>query len=78
MPLLEPLNPSKQLLADKAYDSEDLRAWLNKRKTKTGIPQQEELQETISVHKTPLPPAQQDRTDVLPPQGRKAHRHTVR
>lgn len=37
-PLLEPLKASKQLLGDKAYDSDDLRAWLNARKTEAVIP----------------------------------------
>jgi len=37
-PLLEPLRASKQLLGDKAYDSDDLRAWLKTRKTEVVIP----------------------------------------
>ena len=37
-PLLEPLKASRQLLGDKAYDSDDLRAWLNTRKTEAVIP----------------------------------------
>lgn len=37
-PLLEPLKAPKQLLADKVYDSDDLRAWLKKRKTEAVIP----------------------------------------
>lgn len=37
-PLLEPLKASRQLLGDKAYDRDDLRAWLNTRKTEAIIP----------------------------------------
>jgi len=35
---LEPLPASKQLLGDKAYDSDDLRTWLKGRKTEPIIP----------------------------------------
>src|SRR6185437_13370491 len=37
-PLLEPLKGSRQLLGDTAYDSDDLQAWLKKRKTGPVIP----------------------------------------
>lgn len=37
-PLLEPLKVSRQLLGDKAYDSDGLRAWLKKRNTEPIIP----------------------------------------
>ncbi len=37
-PLLEPLKASRQLLGDTAYDSNDLRAWLNTRKTEASSP----------------------------------------
>jgi transposase len=37
-PLLEPLKASNQLLADKAYASDHLRAWLKKRTTEPVIP----------------------------------------
>ena len=47
-PLLEPLRASKQLLGDKAYDSDDLRAWLKKRKTEVVIPNKKN-------RKTPYP-----------------------
>jgi transposase len=36
--LLEPLLPPKQQLGDKAYDCDDFRAWLKKRKTEPVIP----------------------------------------
>lgn len=36
--MLEPLNAPRQLLADKAYDSDELRAWLKTRKTEAVIP----------------------------------------
>jgi len=35
---LEPLKGSRQLLGDTAYDSDDLQAWLKKRKTGPVIP----------------------------------------
>lgn len=37
-PLLEPLKASRQLLGDTAYDSDDLRAGWNTRKTEAVIP----------------------------------------
>ncbi|MDC8446885.1 MAG: IS5 family transposase [Nitrospira sp.] len=37
-PLLESLKAPRQLLADKAYDSDDLRAWLKTRRTGAVIP----------------------------------------
>ena len=37
-PLLEPLQAPTQLLGDKAYDSDELRAWLKQRKTEAVIP----------------------------------------
>ena len=37
-PLLEPLKASRQLLGDTAYDSDDLRPWLNTRQTEAVIP----------------------------------------
>jgi transposase len=36
--LLEPLGAAKQLLGDKAYDSEDFRTWLQTRETEPVIP----------------------------------------
>lgn len=36
--MLEPLPPPKQQLGDKAYDSDELRAWLKQRKTEPVIP----------------------------------------
>jgi transposase len=37
-PLLELLKAPKQLLGDKAYDSDELRAWLKQRTTEAVIP----------------------------------------
>lgn len=50
-PLLEPLPVSKQLLGDKAYDSDDLRAWLNKRKTEPIIPNKKNRKEPYPFKK---------------------------
>ena len=36
--MLEPLKAPTQLLGDKAYDSDELRAWLKQRKTEAVIP----------------------------------------
>lgn len=47
-PLLEPLKAARPLLADKAYASDDLRAWLKKRNTEPVIPNKKN-------RKTPYP-----------------------
>ena len=57
-PLLEPLQASRQLLGDTAYDSDDLRASLNTRQTEAVIPNKNNRMTPLSIQETPLSPAQ--------------------
>ena len=48
IPLLDAARPTKRLLADKAYDADSLRQWLEKAKIKAVIP-------SSAARKTPYP-----------------------
>jgi transposase len=48
IPLLDAARPTKRLLADKAYDADSLRRWLEKAKIKAVIP-------SSAARKTPYP-----------------------
>ena len=48
IPMLEAARPAKRLLADKAYDADSLRQWLEKEKIKAVIP-------SSAARRTPYP-----------------------
>ncbi len=48
IPMLEAARPAKRLLADKAYDADSLRQWLEKAKIKAVIP-------SSAARRTPYP-----------------------
>ena len=68
---------AKKLLGDKAYDSEELRLWLNERGTKAVVPNRSKPQAAVQLRQKILQAAPPYRERLLSPQGLPAHRHSL-
>lgn len=66
---IEAMPPSAELVADKGYDSQRLREWLEARGTDPVIPPRKNRKNPVRLRQGYLQAAQRHRAHILPPQG---------
>ena len=76
--LIRRTKAARKLLGDKAYDSAELRQWLNDRGTKPVIPNKSNRKQPFSFDKKILQTTAPHRERLLPPQRLPPHRHALR
>lgn len=75
---IEALPPSAELVADKGYDSQALREWLDERGTEAVIPPRRNRKGPVRLRPHRLQATQRHRAHVLPYQRLESPRHPLR